>query len=253
MSSPRHILLLTATVTPRSDQPELVLTDPEARLKDYERALSFYRRLLMNGTVNGIVFAENSGFDVGRLERSFGSDGIEYLGGFDLDYPSTYHRGYGEFRLIDRAVATSDLLRGMRPDDKVWKVTGRYILKNMSRFIAAAPAKFDLYCDVTGDWAEMGVMAWSERGHACVIRDLWQDLATGKVPELILAEKLRNASFDDCCIANSFYWPPFLEGRRAANGVNFQGRLGPLRFGGAVLRKSLAYPLRRVADALAAR
>lgn len=78
----------------------------------------------------------------------------------------------------------------------------------------------------------------------------WKDLVTDKVPD---AERLRIGSFDYCRIANSFYWPPFLEGRRAANGVNFQGRLGPLRFGSAVLRKSLAYPLRRVADALAAR
>lgn len=253
MRPSRHFVLLTATVTPRSDQPELALVDPEARLKDYETALGFYRGLLVQGTISGIVFAENSGFDLGRLEGSFGAAGIEYLGGYDLDYPSTYHRGYGEFRLIDRAVASSRLLRDLRPEDRVWKITGRYVLRNMRRFVAAAPAAFDLYCDVTGDWAEMGVLAWSSQGHAHIIRDLWKELATGKVPELILAEKLRSRSFDPRRIVSSFYWPPFLEGRRAANGVSFQGRLGPLRFASAALQKSLTYPLRRAADALQSR
>ena len=120
---------------------------------------------------------------------------------YDLDYDSSYHRGYGEFRLIDQAFRRSETLSSMTLEDRVWKVTGRYIVKNLRAVIALTPATFDLYCEVRGAWAEMGFMAWSRAGYELHIRDLWRCFATAMAPELILAERLRTADStvsEDC-------------------------------------------------------
>jgi len=58
-----NILLMTATITPRSGVPNLARTDPQKRLQHYENSLKFYLPLLNQG-VDSIVFAENSNSDV---------------------------------------------------------------------------------------------------------------------------------------------------------------------------------------------
>ncbi len=37
-----QVLIMTATITPKSGVPTLMRTDPAERLEDYRRALSFY-------------------------------------------------------------------------------------------------------------------------------------------------------------------------------------------------------------------
>lgn len=242
----KNILLLTSTIRPKPNQPQLKLADPEERLADYARALEFQTRLLARGVIDRIVYADNSGYDLEPLRARFASPAIEWISFYDLNYDSSFHRGYGEFRLVDRAALDSAALGAMGDADRVWKVTGRYVVENLATVIAATPRSFDLCCEVRGGWAEMGFMAWSRRGYEQHVRGLWQRFATGKVPELILAERLRQADRSASGIVTSFFWPPFVVGRRGSDGTPFQGRFTPLRFALTAGIKLIQLPVRRL-------
>lgn len=241
----KNILLLTSTIRPRSNQPQLKLADPEARLRDYDEALEFYCLLLSKGVVDKIVYVDNSGHDLDFLKTRHSHQNVEWIGFYDLDYDPSFHRGYGEFRLIDHAFSHSETLRQLNDLDRVWKITGRYRIKNLARIIATAPGHFELYCDVKKNWAEMGFMAWNCKGYESIIRDMWQQFATGKAPEFILAEKLDVLKHTHRGVITTFFWPPFIVGRRGTDGSSFQGKLTPVKFFLEAALKLAMLPIRR--------
>src|SRR5271156_2862839 len=73
-SPTKHILLMTATITPH-DARNLARTDPVARLQDYHAALGFYLGLI-DRPLHGIVFVENSDRDVTTLRQLVASRGL---------------------------------------------------------------------------------------------------------------------------------------------------------------------------------
>lgn len=242
----KNILLLTSTIKPKTDQPELAIADPEERLKDYWNALEFYAAQLDAGVIDRIVYIDNSGYNLNCLSEQFTSDRIEWISFYDLDYPRDYHRGYGEFRLVDTAFSRSKTLAEIGESDILWKVTGRYIVKNLAIVIKYAPKQLDLYCLIKKKiWAEMSLMAWSRCGYDMIIKGIWEQFSTRKIPELILAEKLNSFDRSQCRIITTYHWPPFIIGRRGANAVPYQGRFTPIKFALTVIGKLAMLPFRR--------
>lgn len=232
-----NIVLLTATITPRANQQNLAIIDPVDRLNDYRRALGHYDQLLRNRIIEGLVFVENSGYDFQELRTLYPNPRIEWLSTYDMDYPSTFHRGYGEFRLIDYAMENSVSINASPSETVVWKVTGRYIVKNLSRVIRFAPKRFDLYCSSSDRWTEMSLMAWTRHGHKQLLREVWQLFDSGMAPELILAPRLLNVTGSDCRVVRDFTWPPLVSGRRGTDGGQFTGALTRWKFRLALLPK----------------
>jgi len=226
----KNILLLTSTIKPNSNQPQLKLTNPQERLEDYKNALKFYTEQLHKGVLDGIVFVDNSGFDLKCLSDEFLSKDIEWLSFFGLDYPSDYHRGYGEFKLIDYAFSNSSTLMRLNQNDIIWKVTGRYIVKNLESVLKYAPMQFDLYCDIKNNWVDMGVMAWSFAGYERLIKDMSENFKTGMPPELIMGKLIEDQAKSRYCVVTSYYWMPLVIGRRGFDGGQFQGKLTFLKF-----------------------
>jgi len=147
-----QILILTATITPPPGVPILARTDPQLRLQDYIDALKFYLAV-PNHVLDRIIFAENSGSDLSKL-RALAEESdkrVEFFTLSRLDYPPEYGRGYGEFKLMDDVMMHSEIIAELNRSDVVWKATGRYRMKNIARWIATAPANYDLYCDMH-DW-----------------------------------------------------------------------------------------------------
>lgn len=247
----RNIVLLTATITPGLAQGSLTLFNPQERLDDYKKALTFYQQLLQSGGITGVIFAENSGHDLNPLRELFPNPNIEWLSFCDLDYPSSYHRGYGEFRLIDRAMSESKTVADLSSVDAVWKVTGRYIIENLARVVRLAPQSFGLYCRSDNRWTEMSLMAWSCRGHATLIKGVWKEFATGMAPELILAPRLATAiaNRSECRIVRRFVWPPLIVGRRGTDGTPFTSWRARWKFRALLLPKVLQIALRFTASA----
>jgi hypothetical protein len=240
----RNVLLLTSTIKPRPNQPQLSVIDPEARLRDYESALEFYSHQLEKGRVDRIVFVDNSGFDLRCLSDRFQSQDIEWISFYGLDYPHTYHRGYGEFRLIDYAFSHSVFLRDLSDTDVVWKVTGRYIVRNLGSVIRLAPRNFDFYCDIKNNWVGMEIMAWNRAGYEALIKGVWQKFAGEMAPELILSDTIKSISTRMKNISTTYFWPPYIEGRRGSDGGKFIGRFTPIRFGLVIFSKLALLPFR---------
>jgi hypothetical protein len=193
--------------------------------------------------VDKIVFVDNSEFDLHRLSNRFQSENIEWLSFNGLDYPNTYHRGYGEFKLIDHAFSHSGFLRDMDDEDVVWKVTGRYIIKNLGNVIRFAPRKFDLYCDVKKNWVSMEIMAWNKSGYTTYIKGAWEGFTTKMAPELILVDSIKS-KLGEGKVCMSYLWPPYIAGRRGTDGGNFIGRFTPIKFGLDLVRKAALWPIR---------
>jgi len=228
----RNILLLTSTIQPKIDQPDLKLTNPQERLSDYKKAIGFYSDLLKKEVIDGIVFVDNSGFDLKCLSDIFTSKNIEWISFYGLDYPATFHRGYGEFKLIDYAFANSVTLNGLNKTDRIWKVTGRYIIKNLNHVILFSPRKFDLYCDIQKNWIDMAVISWSLTGYERSIKGMHENFKTVMAPELIMSKLIREQenSIKNNGIISNYYWMPLIIGKRGGDGGQFLGKYTYIKY-----------------------
>jgi hypothetical protein len=199
-----HILILTATVAPKPGSPSIARIDAKTRLCDYMHALENYLPLL-HGLIDHIIFAENSNSDITTLRNMVVAKGlagrVEFLSFNGLDYPVDYDRAYGEFKLIDYVMSHSEVVRERHESDSdliFWKVTGRYLIRNLGHIIAKAPRNFDLYCNFR-NWTignvkllrwtlkclererqtDMFLFAWTRNGYQHYIHDVYQTLNVG--------------------------------------------------------------------------
>src|SRR5258708_18650766 len=129
MNNGNNMLLLTATIRPPVGIPELQRTDPVERMNDYIRALRFYCNV-SEKVIPRIIFIENSKSDLSQLHdvasSASASHRVVFLSFTGLDYPPSYGRGYGEFKLLDYAIDHSLTLAPACPDTLLWQVPGRY-------------------------------------------------------------------------------------------------------------------------------
>jgi len=135
----KNYLLLTATISPENGQSGLLIKDPRERLLEYEKALQYYYCNFDRLRLSGLIFVENSGFDLGLISSKYPSGNFEWISAPRTSLEGGIHRGYGEFLMIDYAFGNSLNLNSMGPSDVVWKVSGRYVLKNLGRMIFLRP------------------------------------------------------------------------------------------------------------------
>ena len=233
-----NILILTATITPPAGVPLLARTGSSERLRDYENALAFYLTLI-GKEISHIVFAENSESDVSSLrmmtERSGVGDRVEFLSFNGLDHPPTYGRGYGEFKLLDYAMAHATTLEEQRDHVTVWKVTGRYVVKNLSNIIERRPPYFDLYCNFRNwprRWADMYLLAWSPAGYSSLLRGMYEQLredCNHASPEVRFRDMVE-AVPPSLKVIPRFTVTPFIEGVRGLDNHNYSRGKNLLKF-----------------------
>lgn len=242
----RHLLLVTATVVPAAGQPGLALVQADERLQEYRQALRHHVGELRRGVVSAIVFAENSGHDLRALAAEFPDPAIEWLAVPPSPPEAGVHRGHAEFALLSHVAACSTTLRDAAPDDVVWKVTGRYQLRNLARMVRTAPPGLSLYLQLSDHWAELSVLAWSVAGWSRWLEPVWPRFRTDMAPELILARDLhaRQAAGEVEGLYTAWAWLPYLVGRRGSDGSRYEGRFGPLRH----LWRLARWGLRRMRD-----
>jgi hypothetical protein len=144
------LLVLTATITPPKGEPNLKRVSSELRMHDYITAMKFYMSLPTN-KIDRILFIENSNNNLDELRRIVESDSsgkdIEVVSYNGLDYPPSYARGYGEFKMMDQGFKISRLLSELHKNDYFWKVTGRLRVYNIINIINTSPAGYNLLID----------------------------------------------------------------------------------------------------------
>ena len=219
----KNIVVLTATITPKSDAFSLARTDPDLRRRDYELALLHYLDALSRGAFDQLVFAENSATNLDSLRALVKKSGlenrVEFLSLYGLDYPSAYSRGYGEFLLLDR-VMDSPVMRAQSSDGVIWKITGRYRVANIEQLIRSRPKQFDVYCncrDYPVRLTDQYLLAWRVGVYAQHLKGLYRffrEKETGKYAERIMRELIDQGRFQTLHVIPRFTHVPIVEGVR---------------------------------------
>lgn len=243
----KKYLLLTATISPEIGQSSLLIQNPEIRLLEYEKSLRYYHRNFDRLRLSGLIFVENSGFDLRLLSDKFPSEKFEWISAPRTPLLGGVHRGYGEFLMIDYAFMNSLYLRTMSLSDVVWKVSGRYVLKNLGNMILFAPDSYDVYADIKNNWVELSVVSWSKRGFLKYFQPLIDEMKVDFPPEIILSKALGANGFAN--VVPKFKWLPYIDGRRGINGAPYMSRASVLRhFMTQSLNLVLAYYRRAFKD-----
>ncbi len=143
-----YLLVLTASVRPNRIAG-LTRTDPVLREGDYAASLSAYLGLEAP-SVGGILLLENSGADLGGLRRTADSVNhrglpVEFVSFNDNGYDPLRGKGYGEYRMLDRGLAESEMAKRF---DYWVKATGRYFVCNLESILRPLQRPFDLACDL---------------------------------------------------------------------------------------------------------
>lgn len=146
-----NIALITSTIAPDPNVHQLVRTNVADRLEDYKVAFSFYCDQLCAGVFDRLVYVDNSGFDLKDIQTIARAKGIvervEFIGYKSTISPNN-NRFFLEINLIDFFVKSSKTLRD-HPNAMVWKITGRYLIKNVGNIVACCNTKpADLYVNM---------------------------------------------------------------------------------------------------------
>lgn len=123
------ILLLTGCINPNG-MAYTTLSNQEERKMQYVLALRYY----LSMTKYSIVFAENSGTDISNLFRSEITSGRMECISFSGNKNKERGKGYGECEIIQYALDNSRLINSDK-DQRIVKITGRLIVKNISAII----------------------------------------------------------------------------------------------------------------------
>lgn len=189
----KNIVLLTATITP-PQKSNINRHDPQVRLEDYKKALRFYISILKHG-IDYIVFVENSKSDISSLlrivEEAKVIELVEFITFDGLDYPICWGHGYGDFKCVDFAMNHSKIIKVQAGRSIVWKISGRYIVKNLTQFIATKPPSFDVYCDFMTPYFRRGffqgkyecrmlLVVWTVNGYQTGLQGMYKELIQHK-------------------------------------------------------------------------
>lgn len=224
---------MTATVNPPRDARVLVRVDPAQRLGDYQQALRYYVDALLTGAIAGIVFVENSNADISSLHSLAAAhhveDQVEFIQFHGLDYPGSFGRAYGEFKLLDHAMAHSRLIRSASESTVVWKVTGRYKVINLDRIAKRENPGQQMWAhcrDYPLRWADMYIFGWRKAFYAEHIRGLYTQLDESKMSssaEVAFRDWLDTLATKEP-VSRRIAPSPEIEGIRGFDGAAYQQR-----------------------------
>ena len=230
---------MTATIRPPAGARELKVADPAVRLREYESAFAFYLTLIGGNLLDNIVFVENSQSDLQPLmARCAGhprGEAVEFLSFNGLDYPPHFGRGYGEFRLLDHAMQNSKVLASLHPTDHVWKVTGRYIVSNLSSMIRTAPRDYEFYCDLKTrprPWMDLRLFSFTPTCYKRLLLGIYPELseADGRPAAEVAVRKVIAAHLDEKQIVPRFRREPKVEGVRGYDGRSYSSGRNRLKY-----------------------
>lgn len=171
----RQILLLTATIAPRAGTQYLSHADPARRLGEYKTSLEFYLNELKRGTFDHIVFAENSGHPIEVLHDCVSAHGLSHAVSFvhvEATRSPDNPRMLLELDLISQALRQVPL-ESLDDDARIWKVTGRYIIRNIRSIVVKAPKNVDCCFHIRNHprrWAEFFIAGFNTTGFEKIFR-----------------------------------------------------------------------------------
>jgi len=147
----QYTLLLTACIDPSvsnyKKHPSFRM-DALTRLNDYKIALNYWLHY-SDSRITGIVFIENSGFDLSPLkilvaETDNTNIKVEFIEKLAGSVPYGVHYGYSELEMIDYAFNTSRLISESK---YIIKATGRLYFPKLKQLLNKYPGDFKIAID----------------------------------------------------------------------------------------------------------
>ncbi len=228
---PQNIILLTATIEPPKNAKNLVVIDGNLRLQQYLTAFEFYLQLLSKEHFTHIVFVDNSGSDCSSIiqlvDKYNLAQQVEVISFNGLDYPANYGRGYGEFKLVEYAMRNSNILLTAVDSAAIWKITGRYIVANLSLIIEKSPKKADFYCHCRNyplHWMDLYILKWNKSAYNSFLANIYMRLKEGEDAESSEQKfrKIVDANLININIIKRFNIIPLLIGVRGYDNQPYQ-------------------------------
>ena len=227
----KNILLMTSCITPPANIKNLVRKDPLTRINDYLSALEYYAAV-SDAAIDKIVFIDNSNSDLTSLKNKAATlnkeNLFEFVSFYGLDYPFEYGIGYGEMKLLDYAYNNSEAIINAGENDRIWKVTGRYIISNLVDFVRKTHFEFDIYCDLKkypGPWMDMRFWAFSKKGYFDVLygkyHSLREDIIKQPAEGHIYNEIIAAIGKKDLIVVPRLKIHPYVKGISAYGNMDF--------------------------------
>jgi len=224
------ILLITSTIAPAADTFALKVVNSRSRLDDYKSAFLFYCQALKKNAFDRIVYVDNSGHPLDELEEIAVKEGvdsqIEFISYQSNIDPKNNSRFYLEINLIDYFYKNSKFLKD-HPDSIVWKVTGRYLIKNIGKIISASnDANNDLYINCRNHpykVVDFYLVGMSSAAYSAIFSNnlaLYKGTTDG---EIILREYIDKTDTSQLKILTRFPVVPRILGTRGFDGNKYGG------------------------------
>lgn len=227
-----NIALITSTIAPDPGAFALKRSNSKDRLQDYKEAFSFYCDHLNYSTFDRIVYVDNSGHSLEELKQIAEHKGvyskIEFIS-YKSQIDATQNgRFYLEINLVDHFYKNYKFLHE-NPSCIIWKITGRYIIKNISTIIRKCTAPkmgaYDLYVNHRNypyRWVDFYLVGFTPSAYKVIFSEnlsLFEGLKDG---EIILRDYLSSQDFSNLKVLRRFPVIPRIIGIRGFD----EGRYG---------------------------
>lgn len=220
---------MTATINPPAGAHALARLDVAARIEDYRKALSHNLSLLRRNLFDRLVLVDNSGFGTGDLDDiAAGFEQPERVELYSYDGNRAIEsrsRLYGECRLIQHALqATRTFALGSV--EQVWKITGRYIVRNIDAIVQNAPAGFDMCVQCRSlprRFVDFGLVGFGRQRAAEVLEVIATARAVDHLDESDLYSMIEKKAFGDLRIVPRLPRVPDFAGIRGYDNQSYDG------------------------------
>ena len=163
----KQILLITATVTPQANMPNLKVVNPQERVHQYLESIRFLVQSGATSIFEKIYLAENSGYDLTLFRHALIEAKCEVeLVSIQPRVDGRVGRCLSEFLLIDDAMKVESLAQALERGCVLWKITGRYSILNLNK-IVSNQADYDININMRRypkKWADLFLFSFNRRG-----------------------------------------------------------------------------------------
>lgn len=222
------VLLMTGTIQPQPGARELSRVNVDDRIADYRKGLAFNMDLLRSGDISELVFVENSGAGMSAFEPDVHASGLEdriELISYDANQPEGETRFLGECKLLQHAFATSRLIRDSIAE-QVWKVTGRYIVRNLGTILRKSDPKGDMsvHCrDYPMRFVDFGIAGFRRETASTILHRILDRVSGRAVDERIIRDMMDDGSFQDMTVRPRLARVPNFIGVRGVDNASYGG------------------------------
>lgn len=221
------VLIMTGTIQPKQGARELARTDVPSRVADYRVSVAHHLSLVQQGVLSGLVFVENSGYGMEPFTDMLTDDLAERaeLISYDAQQAPQEPRFWGECKLLKEAFRRSRVINSST-DTHVWKVTGRYIVRNLSAILRRSEEDNDLMLHCRNHpmrYVDFGLAGFSREKAEQIMDRVLQRQNDEDIDERMLRTMVDDGSFADLRLRQRLSHVPDFRGVRGSDNRSYGG------------------------------